>query len=56
MQPVFQNCEQISLDGSLREYQEFGRDNFGIRCNEGRHIFESGLCIPFNIEMTEEVG
>lgn len=54
MQPVFRNYEQITLDGCLREYREFGQDDFWVRCDEGKRIFESGLCLPSDIQMTEE--
>lgn len=54
MQPVFQNYEQITLDGCLRAYRDFHQDDFWVRCDEGKRIFESGLCLPSDIGMTEE--
>lgn len=54
MQPVFQDCEQITLDGGRRAYQEFDQDDFWVRCNESKRIFESGLCLPSDIRMTNE--
>lgn len=54
MQPVFRNYEQITLDGCLRTYQEFDQDDFWVRCDEGKRIFGSGLCLPSCIGMTDE--
>ena len=54
MQPVFYNCDQITLDGCLRAYQEFDQDDFWVRCDEGKRIFERGLCLPSDIGMTNE--
>lgn len=54
MQPVFQSYEQITLDGCWRAYQEFDKDDFWVRCDEGKRIFESGICLPSHIGMTNE--
>lgn len=54
MQPVFQNCDQVTLDGSRWIYQDFYQDDFWVRCNESKHIFEHGLCLPSNIRMTDK--
>lgn len=54
MQPVFQNYDQITLDGSKREYPEFDQDGFWIRCDVARYNFDRGLCLPSDIKMTEE--
>lgn len=54
MQPVFRNYEQITLDGCRRTYDLFDDDIFWIRCNLSRQIYETGLCLPSDIKMTEE--
>lgn len=54
MQPVFQNYEQITLDGCRRTYRQFDQDDFWVRCDESRRIFERGLCLPSDIRMTRE--
>ncbi len=54
MQPIFQNYDQITLDGSKREYPEFDKDDFWVRCDVARYNFNSGLCLPSDIKMTRE--
>lgn len=54
LQPVFQNYDQITLDGSRREYEKAKRDDFWVRSNESADIFRKGLCLPSDIRMTEE--
>ena len=54
MQPMYQNYDQITLDGSFKMYQESSQDDFWVRCDEGKRIFESGLCLPSSIGMTDE--
>lgn len=54
MQPLFQHCDQITLDGGRWTYQDFYQDDFWVRCNEGKHIFEHGLCLPSDVRMTRE--
>jgi len=54
MQPVFWNHDQISLDGSKWGYGEFYNDLFWIRSNVAKQCFDSGLCLPSDIRMTEE--
>ena len=54
MQPLFQHCDQITLDGSRWTYQDFYQDDFWVRCNESKHVFEHGLCLPSDIRMTRE--
>nr|WP_305138805.1 DegT/DnrJ/EryC1/StrS family aminotransferase [uncultured Schaedlerella sp.] len=54
MQPVFRNCDQITLDGSRREYEKTKQDDFWIRSNESGDIFRNGLCLPSDVRMTEE--
>lgn len=55
MQPVFRNHEQITLDGGRRTYRGFYNEDFLIRGNESARVFRSGLCLPSDIGMTEEV-
>ncbi len=54
MQPVFRNYDQITLDGSKREYPEFDQDGFWVRCDVAKDNFDRGLCLPSDIKMTEE--
>lgn len=54
MQPIFQNCDQITLDGSRKSYENTPQDDFWVRCNESADIFRNGLCLPSDIRMTEE--
>lgn len=54
MQPVFREFDQITLDGSKREYAEFDQDGFWVRCDVGKDCFERGLCLPSDIKMTGE--
>lgn len=54
MQPMFRNCEQITLDGGRRTYESFYRDSFFQRCNESKYVFGNGLCLPSGISMTAE--
>lgn len=54
MQPLFRNCEHFTLDGSWRCYENFRKDTFWLRCDQAKRYFESGLCLPGDIRMTEE--
>lgn len=54
LQPVFWNYDQITLDGSKWTYENFYDDVFWIRCDEGVRAFNSGVCLPSDIRMTEE--
>lgn len=54
MQPVFREYDQITLDGSKREYAEFDQDGFWVRCDVAKDCFERGLCLPSDIKMTGE--
>lgn len=54
MQPVFRGCDQIALDGSRREDEKAGQDEFWVRSNESGDIFRKGICLPSDIRMTEE--
>lgn len=54
MQPAFQGCDQISLDGSRMEYERAKHNEFWVRSNESEDIFRKGLCLPSDIRMTEE--
>ena len=54
MQPVFREFDQITLDGSKREYAEFDQDGFWVRCDVAKECFERGLCLPSDIKMTGE--
>ena len=54
LQPVFRNYDQITLDGSKREYPEFDQDGFWVRCDVAKDNFDRGLCLPSDIKMTGE--
>lgn len=54
MQPLFRNYEHFTLDGAWRCYENFRRDTFWLRCDRAKQYFESGLCLPGDIRMTEE--
>lgn len=54
MQPLFKGCDQITLDGSKKEYESSGHSDFFVRCNESGDIFRKGICLPTDVRMTEE--
>lgn len=54
LQPFFKNCDQISLDGSKRDYESSTHNSLLVRCNESAEIFRKGICLPSDIRMTEE--
>ena len=54
MQPLFRGCDQISLDGSIREDGDGQDDGLFIRCNESARIFHTGLYLPCELSMTSE--
>ncbi len=54
MQPVYQGCDQMTLEGSKRVYEGTCSNNLWIRSNESVYMFERGLCLPSDIGMTEE--
>lgn len=54
MQPFFRECDQITLDGSKREYENSGHGGLFVRCSESADIFRRGICLPADVEMTEE--
>ena len=54
MQPVFCNNEHFTLDGSWRMYEYFHNDTFWMRCDMARQYYESGICLPSDVSMTEE--
>lgn len=53
MQPFFKGCDQISLDGSKKDYESSGHNNLLVRCNESAEIFRKGICLPADVGMTE---
>ena len=54
MQPVYCGCEHFTLDGPWRMYENFRRDVFWVRCDRAREYYESGVCLPSDIRMSEE--
>ena len=54
MQPFFRGCDQITLDGSKKDYENSGHSGLFVRCNESADIFRKGICLPADVEMTEE--
>ena len=54
MQPVYKNYEYFTLDGPWRMYESFDNDNFSLRCDRARAYYESGICLPCDVSMTEE--
>lgn len=53
-QPIFRNNEAMTLDGCRRRYRHFYEGDYLARCHRAREYFESGICLPGNVEMTEE--
>lgn len=54
MQPIFKNCDQISLDGSKKDYEGSEHSSLLARYNESADIFRKGICLPADIGMPEE--
>lgn len=54
MQPIFSNHELVTLDGCRRSYRHFKEDTFLVRCHRAKQYFESGICLPSGVGMTEE--
>ena len=54
LQPVFRMYEQITLDGGIRQYEDFYQDNYSLRCDRSLWLFNSGICLPSDLRMTEE--
>lgn len=54
LQPFFKEFDQISLDGSKRDYESSTHNSLLVRCNESAEIFRKGICLPSDIRMTEE--
>lgn len=54
MQPVFQNNEHFTLDGPWRMYGSFRNDTFWLRSDMARQYYESGICLPSSVGMTEK--
>lgn len=54
LQPFFKNYDQISLDGSKRDYESSSHNSLLARCNESAEIFRKGICLPAGVGMTEE--
>lgn len=55
MQPVFRNNEHFTLDGPWRMYESFRHDTFWQRSDVARQYYESGVCLPSSVEMTQEM-
>ena len=53
MQPFFKDCDQVSLDGSKKDYESSGHKGPLVRCNESAEIFRKGICLPADVRMTE---
>lgn len=54
MQPIYQNHEHVTLDGSWRMYEGFSQDGFAARCDLARAYYESGIVLPSDADMTAE--
>lgn len=54
MQSTFRTCDQITLDGSKRDYESTRHNELLIRCNESADIFRKGIFLPADIGMTED--
>lgn len=54
MQPVFQNCELVTVDGGRRAYRHLYEEDFLVGCHWAREFYERGLCLPSGTDMTEE--
>ena len=54
LQPVFRMYEQITLDGGIRQFEDFYQDNYSLRCDRSSWLFNSGICLPSDLRMTEE--
>lgn len=54
MRECYRNCDQITLDGSKRDYESAGHHGLFVRCNESADIFRKGICLPAEIGMTKE--
>lgn len=54
MRAHFKDCDQITLDGSRKEYGRDGHRGLFARCNESAEIFRKGICLPADIGMTRE--
>lgn len=54
MQPMYRNHEHFTLDGPWRMYENFRKDTFWLRCDMAKHYYESGICLPSDIGMTQE--
>lgn len=42
------------MDGSKREYSEFNRDGFWMRCDVVKDNFNQGLCLPLDTKIMGE--
>lgn len=54
MQPLFMDCDQISLDGSIRDYEDREVEDLFPRHNAAKYLFEHGVCLPGSVDMTED--
>ena len=54
MQPLFRDCDQMTLDGSRKDYESSGHSDLFVRSNESADIFRKGICLPADVRMTEE--
>ena len=53
LQPMYCNHEFISVDGGRRTFGRF-YNKVEERVDEGRCLFEQGVCLPSDIKMTQE--
>lgn len=53
LQPVYRNCEFISVDGARRSFDGY-YSRMLERVDESSSLFEHGVCLPSDIKMTEE--
>lgn len=54
MQPVYSGCDQVTLDGSKKEYEEKHSGGLWVRSNESAYVYQRGICLPCDSRMTEE--
>lgn len=53
-QPLFANCESVTLDGFRQTYEDFWQDDFVHRCHRADEYFRNGIALPSGTAMSEE--
>lgn len=54
LQQAYKNCDQITLDGSKRDYENARHNPLFVRTDVSADIFRRGICLPSDVRMTEE--